>query len=48
MAKTLVLYYSATNTTKEIAKKVAQKLNADIVEIHAAQPYTAADLDWHD
>lgn len=48
MAKTLVLYYSATNTTKKIAKKVAQKLNADIVEIHAAQPYTAADLDWHD
>ena len=48
MAKTLVLYYSATNTTKKIAEKVAKKLNADIAEIHAAQPYTAADLDWHD
>ncbi len=48
MAKTLVLYYSATNTTKKIAKKVSQKLNADIAEIHAVQPYTAADLDWHD
>lgn len=48
MAKTLVLYYSATNTTKSIAEQVAQKLNADIAEIHAAQPYTAADLNWHD
>jgi flavodoxin len=48
MEKTLVLYYSATNTTKRIAKEVAQKLDADIAEIHAAQPYTAADLDWND
>lgn len=48
MAKTLVLYYSATNTTKKIAEQIAQKLGADIAEIHAAQPYTAADLDWHD
>ncbi len=48
MAETLVLYYSATNTTKKIAEQVAQKLNADIVEIHPAQPYTAADLNWHD
>ena len=48
MAKTLVLYYSATNTTKNIAEQVAQKLNADSAEFHAAQPYTAADLNWHD
>lgn len=48
MAKTLVLYYSATNTTKKIAEQVAQKLNADMAEIHPAQPYTAADLNWHD
>ena len=48
MARTLVLYYSATNTTKSIAEQVAQQLNADIAEIHAAQPYTVADLNWHD
>ncbi|MBB1079226.1 NAD(P)H-dependent oxidoreductase [Limosilactobacillus sp. STM2_1] len=48
MANTLVLYYSATNTTKKIAEQIAEKLGADIAEIHAAQPYTAADLDWHD
>ncbi len=47
MAKTLVLYYSATNTTKKIAEQIAQKLNADIAEIHPAQPYTDADLNWH-
>lgn len=48
MSKTLVLYYSATNTTKKIAEQVAQKLDADLAEIQAAQPYTAADLNWHD
>lgn len=30
MANTLVLYYSATNTTKRVAETVANKLNADI------------------
>ncbi|WP_295730571.1 flavodoxin [uncultured Limosilactobacillus sp.] len=48
MAKTLILYYSATNTTKEIAEQIAQKFNADITEIQAAQPYTTSDLNWHD
>lgn len=48
MAKTLVLYYSATGTTKRVAETIAQQLGADIQAIHAAQPYTAADLDWHD
>lgn len=44
MAKTLVLYYSATNTTKRVAEQIAQKLNADLREIHPAQPYSSADL----
>ena len=48
MPKTLVLYYSATDTTKNVAQVIANKLNADIAEIHAKQPYTSADLDWHD
>ena len=48
MAKTLVLYYSATNTTKNIAQIIANTLDADIDEIHAKQPYTSADLNWHD
>ena len=29
MANTLVLYFSATGTTKKVAEKVAKKLNAD-------------------
>lgn len=48
MPKTLVLYYSATDTTKNVAQVIANILNADIAEIHAKQPYTSADLDWHD
>lgn len=48
MTKTLVLYYSATNKTKHIAEQIAKRLGADLVRFDAAQPYTAADLDWHD
>lgn len=48
MPKTLVLYYSATDTTKNVAQVIANTLNADIAEIHAKQPYTSTDLDWHD
>lgn len=48
MAKVIVFYFSATNTTKQRAEKVAQKLGADLFEIHAAKPYSVADLDWHD
>ena len=44
----LVLYYSATNTTKRVAETVANKLSADIAESHPALPYTATDLKWHD
>lgn len=33
MAKTLVLYYSDTNTTKQIAETIADRLGADIHEI---------------
>ena len=48
MAKTIVLYYSATGTTKKAAKEVAKQLGADIAAIHPVKPYTATDLNWHD
>jgi len=46
--KTLVVYFSATGNTKDIAEKIAAITNADIYEIKAAQEYTADDLNWHD
>ena len=38
MAKSLVLYYSATGTTKAVAQKVANQLDADLAEIHPVTP----------
>ncbi|MCX2187507.1 flavodoxin [Limosilactobacillus pontis] len=48
MSKTIVLYYSATGTTKRAAQAVANQLNADLAAIHPVKPYTAEDLNWHD
>ena len=44
----LVVYFSATGTTKGVAGKIADITGADIYEIKAAQEYTPEDLDWHD
>ena len=48
MKKTLVVYFSATGTTKAAAQRLAKEFNADLYEITPAEPYTAADLDWRD
>ena len=45
---TLVVFFSATGTTKGVAEKLASVTGADLYEIVPAEPYTAADLDWHD
>ena len=37
--KVLVLYYSQTSNTKTVAQEIATRLNADIEEILAVQPY---------
>lgn len=44
----LVVYFSATGTTKGVAEKIASVTGADLYEIKAAQEYTAEDLDWND
>lgn len=48
MKRTLIVYFSATGTTKAAAQKLAKEFNADLYEITPEQPYTDADLDWRD
>ncbi|MBP5556631.1 MAG: NAD(P)H-dependent oxidoreductase [Bacteroidales bacterium] len=48
MSKTLIVYFSATGTTKAAAQKLAKEFNADLYEITPEVPYTAADLNWRD
>ncbi len=45
---TLVVYFSATGTTKGVAEKIAGITGADTYEIKVAQEYTDADLNWND
>ena len=44
--KVLVVYFSATGTTRQVAKQIAKTADADICEITPAKPYSSADLDW--
>lgn len=46
--KKLVVYFSCTGHTKDIAEKIADLTGADLYEIKAAQEYTSDDLNWHD
>ena len=45
-AKTMVVYFSATGTTKAAALQIAKAQKTTLWEIQPAEPYTAADLDW--
>lgn len=45
--KYLVVYYSAQNHTRNVAKKIAENLNADIFEILPKAEYTSEDLNWN-
>ena len=47
-SKTLVVYFSATGTTKGVAEQIASFTGADTYEITAAQPYTSDDLNYND
>lgn len=48
LGKTLIVYYSATGNTKEVAEEMAEDLNADTFEIVPSDSYTDEDLDWTD
>lgn len=44
----LVVYFSAQGHTEDVAKKIANNLNADSFEIEPKEKYTDDDLDWTD
>lgn len=46
-ATTLVLFFSATETTKSVAEKISEVVNSDIVEIVPEEDYTEEDLDYN-
>ncbi len=46
--KILVVYYSATGSTKKVAEQISKNLNADLFEIIPEDIYTSDDLDWTD
>lgn len=46
--KILVVYYSATGSTKAVAQTIADTANADLFEITPVAPYTSDDLNWTD
>lgn len=46
--KALVVYYSATGNTGEVANYIAAAMGADLFELEPTQNYSSADLDWTD
>lgn len=46
--KTLVVYYSASGVTKNVAGTIAETLQGDTFELIPAEQYSAADLDYRD
>ena len=46
-SRILVVYFSATGTTRGVAEKLAEGLSADLYEIVPAEPYTGADLNYN-
>lgn len=47
-SRVLVAYFSATGTTEGVAEHIAEGLQADLYEIVPEEPYTDADLNYHD
>ena len=45
---TLVVYYSATGNTENVANYIAAATNGDLFELEPAEPYSDADLNWTD
>ena len=48
MSKKLVAFFSASGSTRKLAKNLAEVLGADTYEIKPTPPYTGKDLNWND
>lgn len=48
MSKTLVAYFSASGSTANLAKTVADAVGGELFEIKPEKPYAPADLNWND
>ena len=46
MNKTLIAYFSASGTTKQVAERIANTVNGNLFEIEPKEKYTNEDLDW--
>lgn len=46
--KVVVLYFSATGTTKATAKRIGKATKGKVIEIKAKEPYTDEDIDYGD
>ena len=46
--KTLVVYYSASGHTEDVANTIAEATGADLFELEPAEPYSSADLNYSD
>ena len=44
----LVVYYSATGNTAQVAQYIADSTGGDLFEIQPVEPYTDDDLNWTD
>lgn len=48
IGKTLVVYYSATGNTREVAEYIGKVTGGELFELEPVQPYSGDDLNWRD
>ena len=46
--KSIIIYFSASGNTRNVANRIKEKTGSDVFEILAAHPYSDEDLDWTD
>lgn len=46
--KTLVVYFSATGNTEDVANYIVDATGADVLKLEPVEPYSADDLRWSD